>query len=272
MASLSPDQAEGLRRLFVADVRRMIAMVSCGPAEQASCLAAQLAAALVKQGKKVLLLEEQLFAGRRHPFLKVAPEYDLDAVLHDVVHVEQAVVTTACGVDLLAGGGQSRTLTRPRMEARIGLVNAFYRLTGQYDVVLVSAPGDAMQSRPSFAWACQDVILLCGGLPDSMKQAYGLIKLLHQSGERRFHLLFSEMDSEQSEAFYRRVAMVSRRHLQLMPGDLGVLPDNAPFPESFVSGLAAQVYTWPLPQHQAGHFPALMRRLLRGNTARVLHS
>lgn len=268
MARLAPDQAEGLRRLFVADVRRMIALVSTGAMGDA--VMAHLAAAMSANGKRVLVLDEHLCAGRAHAGLGVTAGFDLDNVLYDDIDIEQAVITTSSGVHLLAGGGRTRPLSQPRMESRIGLVNAFYRLAGQYDVVLVNTQGDVLQSRPSFAWACQDVMMLCDDQPDSVTQTYARIKLLHQAGERRFHLIFSGMDDVVAESVYRRVASVSRRHLHLMPANLGTLPFESHLSATFLTQLAAQLQTWPLPEHQTGHFPALMRRLLRGSNPRVI--
>ncbi len=266
---LAPDQAEGLRRLFVPDVRRMVALVSIG--DSGADLAARIAAVLAAQGSRVLLLDEFLTAGQHHAECAATPQHDLDSVLHGAIMVDQAVVQTACGVHLLAGGSRARPRSRPGMEAYIGLINSFYRLAGLYDVVLVNTPGDALQSRPGFAWACQDVIVQCGNAPDAAKIAYSAVKLLHQSGERRFHLLFADVSKAAADEIFGRVASVSRRHLQVMPDNLGTfsLADRST-PESIQSRLAAQLQAWPLPEHQTGHFPALMRRLLRGNTSRTV--
>ncbi len=268
MPRLAPDQAEGLRRLFVEDVRRMVALVSCGDCQQGSDLLADLAAMLAGQGNRVLMLDESLSAGKPHVAFSVTPQYDLDDVLNEATDIERAIASTACHVDLIAGGGRARALTRPRMEARIGLVNAFYRLAGQYDVVLVNTGGDSVQSRPSFAWACQDVIVLCHNHPDSVTQAYAQIKALHQAGGRRFHLLFGGADETIAQTLFRRVATVSRHHLQLMPAYLGVLSKTGRLPEN----VAGQVLAWPMPEHQTGHFPELMRRLLRGSHSRTFVS
>jgi flagellar biosynthesis protein FlhG len=262
---LMPDQAEGLRRLFVEDVRRMIALVPCGDLRQGGDLLAHLAAKLAGQGKRVLMLDESLSAGEQHGVFSVRPKYDLDGVLHEALEIEHVITGTPCRVDLIAGGGRAVTLSQPRMEARIGLVNAFYRLAGQYDVVLINTGSDSIQNRPSFAWACQDVIVLCHDHQDSATQAYAQIKTLHQAGERRFHLLFSGAGDAASQLLFRRVASVCRRHLQLMPACLGVLSAAGRLPEE----VAGQILAWPLPEHQTGHFPALMRRLLHGSHARA---
>lgn len=265
---LAPDQAEGLRRMFVEGVRRMITLVSCGEQQPGAELLAQLAAMLAAQGKRVLLLDESLSAGKPQLAFSVTPAHDLDDVLNEALEIERVITPTAGHVDLIAGGGRARSLTRPRLEARIGLVNAFYRLAGRYDVVLINAGSDPIQSRPSFAWACQDVIVLCHDHPESMTQAYAQIKSLHQAGERRFHLLFNGTDEVVAQAMFRRVASVSRRHLQLMPTYLGVLSAAGRLPAE----VADQVLAWPLPAQLAGHFPALMRRLLRGSPSRTLVS
>lgn len=263
------DQAEGLRRLFATDARRMVAVVSADVTVAGRAVINGLASALTGPGQNVLLLDEYLSAGDSCEPYVGAFKQDLNAVLAGRTEIDAAVVRIKDGPDMLAGGwAHARTMPRPRMEARIGLVNAFYRFAGNYDVVLVHAGAELLNSRPSFAWACQDVIVLCGARPDSVTAAYGHIKTLHQSGGRRFHLLFEGVESDRVPVLFKNVATVSRRHLNLMPDSLGALPP-ALSAEYFIY-LAEQVQAWPLPEHKAGHFPALMRRLLRGVNPHVL--
>jgi hypothetical protein len=55
-----------------------------------------------------------------------------------------------------------------------------------------------------------------------------------------------------------------------MPDFLGVLP-TAPAAGYFTQ-LSEALRSWPLPEHKAGHFPALMRRLLQGVNPQVLQT
>lgn len=266
MTQLAQDQAEGLRRLFTADMRRMVGMMQAGRDGTVQALAYGVAAALAGQGNKVLLLDEMLAAGDRHPAGSAPIAHDLSTLLMRARDMQAAIVNTGHGVALLAGGGTAHLVPRPRMEAHIGLVNDFYRLAGRYDIVLVAA-AQQPQWRPSFVWACQDVILLSDGAAASLTALYGHIKTLQQSGARRFHLLFEEMETAQAAALYRNVAAVSRRHLQLMPEHLGIVPADAMQSAAFCRRLAVQLQTWPVPEQRNGHFPALMRRLLAGPRA-----
>lgn len=270
LASALADQAEGLRRLFGADTRRMVAIVSAGEGA-AYETASNLAYTLSHPGKKVLLLDELWAAGDAHAVFGLTPRHDLNTVMLNQSEVETALVKTADGIDLLAGGAVS-TMPRPRMEARIGLVNAFYRLAGKYDVVLVHACVDGATTRPGFAWACQDVIVQSNGNPDAATEVYARIKLLHQAEKRRFHLMFSGMDHARASVLYRSIAAVSRRHLHVMPEYLGVLPQPDLPQAGFFEQLAGTIQSWPIPEHKAGHFPELMRRLLRGADPHVLQT
>lgn len=271
MARLAaPDQAEGLRRMFVADVRRMVAVVPAAGEQDASEVIALLAAALAAQGRKVLVLDELLAAGEAQPAFAVTPRHDLGTVMLNQAEIETALIRAAEGIDLLAGGNRAHGMPRPRMEARIGLINAFYKLAGRYDVVLVQACIDAAAGCPSFAWACQDVIVLSDDMTESVTDVYARLKLLHQQDQRGFHLLFRSAAQDRAALLYRNIAAVSRRHLRVMPEYLGALPQEVASQATFYERLAGMVQSWPMPEHKAGHFPELMRRLLRGVPAQAI--
>jgi flagellar biosynthesis protein FlhG len=262
LASPMLDQAEGLRRMFAGDVRRMIGILSEHGSAGGHVLATNLATTLGATGKKVLLLDENLVAGEVHPVFAVNVVCDLFQVLRDKVDMASALIEVAPSVDLLAGG-LVRMVRRPEIKSHTDFINAFYRLAGVYDVVLINAAEEGASSYPSLTWAAQDIIVLCGDRTDSVTTAYARIKALRQAGERRFHMLFEQMPIERAQMLYRNLATVSRRHLQEIPGDLGILPQDAT--EVFFAMLADSVQDWPLPEHKRGHFRAFMQRLLQGS-------
>jgi flagellar biosynthesis protein FlhG len=62
------DQADGLRRLMADSVGRLVAVVGSGPAVGATSVTLNLAAALMQQGKDVLLLDERSAAESTPPW------------------------------------------------------------------------------------------------------------------------------------------------------------------------------------------------------------
>lgn len=253
------DQAEGLRRIFVGEMRRMVAFVGPGGSPQA--FPARLAVNLAALGHKVLLLDESLSSGERNRHLDQACARDLDDVLAGSVAIETAVRALTPQLHLLAGGGADMARPRPRPEARIALMKAFYRLAGRYDVVVVDALGQDLHNPPSFAWACQDVVVACDEPRDAMTAAYACIKTMRQP-ERRFHVLFSAMEQPRMAQLYRTLAAVCRHHLHMMPECLGCVPARETG-HAALRELTEKVLCWPLPPDRGGHFPLLMRRLLR---------
>jgi len=264
LAKSLPDQAEGLRRLFVGDRRRMVALV--GGHHPEADVAQKLALSLAAQGRKVLLLDESLLAGSWYDSLQCPVHYDLHDVMLRGLEIDEVLTRSPSGIDLLAGGENPQLAPRPSMESRIGLVNAFYRLAGKYDVVLVDALRSEPVRHPSFTWACEDVIVMCGGEPHCTTRAYAYIKAMQENGDRRFHLLYQHVDSQRAHGLYRSLAAVSRRNLQVMPESLGNLPEQDLFEADFYQRLSAVLLHWPLPENKTGHFPALMRRLLGGQS------
>lgn len=59
MKQVIADQADGLRRLMAGNAGRLVAVVGSGPAVGATSVTLNLAAALMQQGKNVLLLDER---------------------------------------------------------------------------------------------------------------------------------------------------------------------------------------------------------------------
>lgn len=59
MKQVIADQADGLRRLMAGSIGRLVAVVGSGPAVGTTSVTRNLAAALVRQGKDVLLLDER---------------------------------------------------------------------------------------------------------------------------------------------------------------------------------------------------------------------
>jgi len=246
--------------MFAGDARRMIGILTESGSSCGRRLTANLAVALGAVGYRVLLLDENMVAGKAHPDFPGIAGSDLSQVLRGKEKITAVPMKVAPGTDLLAGG-LARIGRRPAIETQIAFVNAFYNLAGAYDVVLIDAVGEGC-IYPSFTWAAQDVIVLCGDRADSVTTAYARIKALRQAGERRFHLLFEPMPIARAQLLYRNLATASRRHLREFPEDMGTLPQETT--GAFYDGLAEDVLRWPLPVHKEGYFRAFMQRLLRG--------
>ncbi|HEX5342934.1 MAG TPA: hypothetical protein VFX55_10595, partial [Duganella sp.] len=186
MTRATTDQAEGLRRLFAADATHMVALVG----NEAQDISAALAVALAGQGRKVLLLDEQLLAGDAHPLATLPIPHDIGAVVRGEKSLQEIVVPVA-GITLLPGGiGRSSHGNHSADAARVRLLAGFHALASLFDVVLVhSAPAEQRHGL-GFALAAPEVLTLCEGSANGITACYSQIKLMARApGKRHFRLL-----------------------------------------------------------------------------------
>ena len=257
LARSAIDQAEGLRRMFAADAAHMVALLG---EDDGQDISAALAVALAGQGKKVLLLDEQLRVGEPHPLLTASVCHDIGAVLRDEKSLQEIVLPVA-GIKLLPAGIAG--VTHAAAAARIRLLTAFHALAGMFDVVLIHVAPVAQRRGFGFALAAPEVIVLCHGTTTGITAAYRQIKMMASAaGGRHFHLMFRGVDGNLAKILFRNLAGVCRQHLNLMPDFAGVLPMERLDAADALEALAADMANWPLSQRDDSRFEAFMRRLL----------
>ncbi len=237
-----------------ADAARMVALF--GDDEQE--ITAALALALAGEGKRVLLLDEQLRAGDTHSLLPVPVRADIGHALRGDKSLQEIVLSIA-GITLLPAGTM-RTVHKD--SARVRLLASFHALVGMFDVVLIRA---ATAPRPSFGFAlgAPEALVLCRGTSSGITAAYAQIKLAaHSPGSRHFRLLFRGVDDAMANVLFRNLAGVCRQHLNLMPDLAGVLPFDHGAAATALEALAAEIANWPSPERDDSRFEAFMCRLL----------
>lgn len=257
------DQAEGLRRMFAADATHMVALVG----DEAQDISAALAVALAGQGRKVLLLDEQLGRGDTHPLATLPIDHDISAVVRGEKSLQEIVLPVA-GISLLPAAA-SRDL-QGADAARVRLLAGFHALSSLFDVVLVHSAAQTAQRRGlGFALAAPEVLTLCDGSSAGITASYGQIKLMARApGKRRFHLMFRSVEAPLAKVLFRNLSAVCRQHLHLMPDFAGTFPLDQSAAADAMELLAADMAHWPVLERDDSRFEAFMRRLLHATSTR----
>ncbi len=262
MKRTAVDQAEGLRRMFAADATHMVALVG----DEAQDITAALAVALAGQGRKVLLLDEQVSRGDTHPLSALAVTYDIGAVVRGEKSLQEIVVSVA-GITLLPAA-IDRDI-HGADAARVRLLAGFHALSSLYDIVLVHAGQTPHRRSLGFALAAPEVIILCDGSSVGITASYGQIKLMARSpGKRHFHLMFRGVETMLAKILFRNLASVCRQHLQLMPDFAGAFPLDQKAAADAMETLASEMTQWPVLERDDSRFEAFMHRLLTATSAR----
>lgn len=237
MRSDGMDQAEGLRRLLVLNQAQVITVVAGKAGVGRTSATINLAAALARSGKDVLVLDEnqgpnnlldRMGLSARHDLLDVAQG---KCGLCDVVLAAKGfgILPTARAMHALAKldqAGQRRlenALTEASDGADIVLVDAAMPVVGQTDELA----GKAVAVSPSLA-SGGALLVVVEATPSGITESYALIKRLAlKDARQQFGIAVNKAGNEQAAlTVFENMAKVARRNLSVRLEYLGHIPSD----------------------------------------------
>jgi flagellar biosynthesis protein FlhG len=285
VADVLQDQAEGLRRLLAQDSVRVVTLTSGRTGVGKTNIVVNLAAALAKRGRHVLVLDEQQGKGSMETLLGLTARYDLMHVIRREKTLEEVMLRGPEGVDIVSAGNGLQVLGELGQEDQDWLVQSFRQLSKTVDVVLVDAIAGVASNVLPLSLASQEIVIVVSPHPSSIKDAYALIKVLNQNfAIHRFHILVSKVKNEQeARALYDNMAEVAVRFLNVSLDFMGYVPfdeklrqaaricrsvvEAFPVAESAKAfrDLAETMEQWPYPSGEGGRLEAFMQRLIQSS-------
>jgi flagellar biosynthesis protein FlhG len=282
VAAFASDQAEGLRRLLSSDFVRVVTVASGRPRIGKTTTVLNLAAALARRGRKVLIFDEQPRRPQLEHALTPAPRHDLLAVVHKKKAIEECVVAGPPGVHLLPAHEAMRALPNSTAAQQETLAAAFRKLAQSVDVLLVDPSPGTSDASVSLALAAQELLLLTTRDATAITDAYALIKRLARNfAHRRFHVVVNKTrGGEDAEAIYNNIAQTAGHYLDVRLAYLGHVPaddqarqaaklgqavvDAYPASPSSLAfrALAERIDLWPYPTDDTGRIETFLNKLL----------
>lgn len=250
------DQAEGLRRLLLRASARVVTVAAARPGMGATSVVVNLAAALARAGKDVLVLDENLSHDNIGNTLALKPRYDLlNAVRCDKTWRE-IMLHPQPGVCVLPAARAIQALPQLSALERERLLHCLAEASHGVDIVLVDAAtsavsatgspkagslsstkfaaglsspqGGSMMSSPISASLATDqpLLLVLNASASAITESYALIKrMAMQDGRQSFEMVVNKVrDEQEARAVFGNVAQVARRHLQVRVEFLGYIP------------------------------------------------
>ncbi|MGL4655910.1 MAG: MinD/ParA family protein [Sarcina sp.] len=181
------DQAQALRNLMMAkenveevknekDSRARVITITSGKGGVGkSNIVVNLGITLSKENKKVLIFDADLGMGNDDIILGVYPEYNVYDVIQGKVKIEDAIVDTGYGVDLLSAGSGLNKIDELGVEQRERFINSLTSLS-DYDYILMDTGAGVSRTVLGFVGASDEVLLVTTPEPTSLTDAYSLIK------------------------------------------------------------------------------------------------
>lgn len=191
-----------------------------------STLVANLALALSRSGKRVLLLDGDLGMANLDILFGARTHRTLEQVLLEDMAMEEALVSLAPGVDLIAGGSGIYELQNLPLAIKQRLMDKVSELPKDYDYMLIdTAPGIADNVLYLNA-AAGEIMVVVTPDPSSVTDSYALIKVLHsRCRENRFSIICNMVkDEKEGMQVFRRLSEVADRFLCVSLDYRGFVP------------------------------------------------
>ncbi len=278
------DQAEGLRRLLAKDALRIITIASATAGVGKTSAAINLAVALARAGREVLVLDGSPQRGNVSDALGMNARFDLLDVINRKKTLEQVLMTGPEGISVLPaahGIGHLAGLNRDEQDRLIG---CFSKLPNPADVVLVDTATGSGKALP-VNLAAQDVILVLSKTSSSITGNYALIKTMSlQYAKRHFRILVNKARSErEARTLFLNMAQAARRYLSVSLDYIGFIsPDDkleratalcTPVVEAFPAApsatgfrrMAGEMMGWPRHTETEESMGNFMRRLIQSS-------
>ena len=288
--SLQPsDQAEGLRRLLGKQIPKVIALVSGGARIGKTSAAINLAVAIARAGRSVMLLDENCGPRNVTATLGIDTVADMADTVRGSRALDQVLVPGPEGLVILPAGRGVQALCSIDEAGRHRLIEGFARVGGALDFILVDTAAGASSRLLPLSHPEQETILIANASATGQANALGMIKLMHRElGARNLHLLVSMTRSQdEGEATYHNLANVADGHLGTGLEFFGVICADERIAQAGQVGRAAvemyphapsslqwrrqaqEIMRWPLPREAAQGMERFVQRLILGSRVQV---
>jgi flagellar biosynthesis protein FlhG len=204
---------------------RIIAVTSGKGGVGKTTFSVSLAVACAQLGRKVLLFDADLGMANVHIFAGVNPPVTLLDVVDGRSTLDDVITPGPCGVHLICGAsgiGRMAELGVPVLEA---LGRELLRVASEFDVLILDTGAGISASVTHFLGLAHDTVVVATPNLASTLDAYGVIKLAHESQlATRIHVLINQADNEhQAARVLERIAGCANRFLNSSLGTLGFI-------------------------------------------------
>lgn len=225
MADFKNDQAAGLRRIMAAPKPRVVSIISASTTQDQSRMMINLAVSIRNQGNEVLIVHAS--HASREANYDIAETPTLLDVSTKSASLEDAIKNTNhdLATAKLLQKNQVKVALDSDASAQLNLV--FDELSNQYEIVLVDATLNNEDLLPLKTLNESEILIQLTRDPESIKDAYTLIKqICAQLGRRAFGIIVDNATETQAQVVFKNISQVARRFMQIELEYFGAIPTD----------------------------------------------
>jgi len=221
------DQAEGLRHLAAVRPRhaRVIAVTSGKGGVGKTNVSVNLAIAIARLGKKVVLVDLDLGLANADILLDLTPRYNLSQVLVGRKTIEEVMLPDMGGIRVVPGASGVERLANLSDVERETLLGTFEALHRDADYVLFDTGAGISKNTTAFLAAADDVVVVTVPEPTAVVDAYAVLKMLSREPDHGdlFILINQASGREEAERFASGISVTANKLLNVYVEKLGYI-------------------------------------------------
>ncbi|MBC10836.1 MAG: hypothetical protein CMP32_02865 [Rickettsiales bacterium] len=198
-----------------------------------------LSIALKKIASNIFLLDTDLGMANSHVLLGVNPELTIAEVISGEKKIEEVVIPTNSGINLISGGTAESNLLNVDNNKRYSILNEIdNHLEKRNDVKLVvDIAAGAEDNALVFAMACDRIILVIVGEPTSFIDSYALMKAINsKSGFKNFCIVVNQVESdEQGKELFEKFRAITSKFLDVSLHFVGSIKNSSKIKKSIIN-------------------------------------
>ena len=193
-----------------------------------------LAIACAQLGRRVLLFDADFGMANVHIYAGVNPKATLLDVVDGRASFGDVMLPGPGGIQMICGTSGASRLSDLNLLTIESLGQQLLRAAADFDVLVIDTAAGISAGVTHFLGLAQDTIVLATPALASTLDAYGVIKLAHETRlTTRMHLLVNQADGEQEAMRVReRIAGCAERYLNTSVHTLGFLRRDPAFERS----------------------------------------
>jgi flagellar biosynthesis protein FlhG len=213
---------------------RIIAVTSGKGGVGKTSFAVNLAVAFAQLGRRVLLFDADLGMANVHIYAGVTPKTTLLEVVDGRASLQEVIMPGPGGTHLICGSSGVGRLSDLSLLGLESLGRELLRAAADFDVLIIDTGAGISAAVTHFLSLAQDSVVVATPALASALDAYGVIKLAHETRiKTRLHLLINQAEGEQEAARVReRIAGCAERYLATPVKALGFLRRDPSFERS----------------------------------------
>lgn len=234
-----------------------------------STITANLALALAKLGKRVMVLDADLGLGNIDVLYDLRPTYTLEHVVKGEKALEEILLEGPMGIRVIPAPSGVEEMVALRDEERLMLLEGFRRVTEGVDIFLIDTAPGISSNVIFFNLAASQVVVVVSPDPCSLVDSYALIKVmaLGHSKRRLGILVNGSRDEREARRIFERLDTLASRFLGATLDYVGQIPQD---PKVVLSGRRKQLFLEAYPDTKASQsLMGIAHRIAEDPTGRM---